>query len=742
MDRHNAPTAATVRPKPHNSLRFRLMSSFLIASLIPLALSAVAMGNRTLTQLTGQKVSGLVSQSERARDVMTLQMKGAADQLGLLGSQSDLFVVLEMANQGKTAMDASRLKSIETTLKNAVGQSGSLYETVMLSKADGGMVADGSHHESAYRDAGIPDSATITLMRRDKGILPGSARISPATGRAVLPVTMPLWSLTGYQGSLTVLFDLEAFTAPLSAMMQQGGDRILVTDASGVCLFGGVDDPILMPARWRPEVLSGMRLPPEGTFAGTPAQLEDDDGPHAVAVRAMPSTGWLISVDMPMRAFLAETRAYRMFLLALSVLLAAAAIVFSSRFAGTITRPIRQLSDAFTAAGNGDLSHRIHDRAANELDAIRDGFHNMTARLSSLMHRLQGAGMTLSSSSEQLSGMVVQVREETAQCLACLAELSDGAGSQAADTLHVSRSMQAMRERIDDIRVSIEHIGAAIGEIRTDMRRGESQMDRLRDESLHNLDYAGAARGAMSALHAEVGRMRQITRTLAGIASNTNLLALNASIEAARAGEYGLGFAVVAAEIRDLSDRSAAESREIDGLIGSIQQYATDTAERVARVEAVASGHHALSETSRRIFLGIVDQMDSISAALDSVVSAVSAMDSHKDEVSLNAAHISQTAISIAEEARELHARFDALDGAMAQAASCSASLETLSTLLLADVRRLSPHQDACGPSTRPAHELVGTEERFDAMERGRYNEPMPPHAPQEALSAEPTTAG
>jgi len=663
MVRRKRSEAATVLPKRHNTLRFRLMSSFLLASLLPLFLFAAVTGTRTLSHLSDQKTSVLASQTERARDVMALQMKGASDLLGLLGAQADLFVVLEMANQEKTDLDASRLKSIETTLRNAVKQSGGL-------------------------------------------------------------------------------FDLEAFTAPLSVMMQQGGNRILVTDASGMCLFGGMADPILKPARWRPEVLAGMLKTPDGPAAGMPARLDTPEGPHAVAARAMNATGWIVSVDMPMRAFIAESSTYRMLLLALSLLLAAAIFLFSNKFAGTITHPIRQLSAAFAAAGDGDLSRRVHYRAANELEAIQDGFHGMTEKLSALVHRLHGAGTTLSTSSEQLSGMVVQVREEMAQCLTCLATLSGGADSQAADTLHVSRSMQAMHERIDEIRAAIERIGTFIGEIRADMRQGEAQMDRLRDESLHNLEFAGAARGAMSALHAEVGRMRQITRTLAGIAANTNLLALNASIEAARAGEHGLGFAVVAAEIRDLSDRSAAESREIDGLIGSIQRYATDTAERIERVEAFASGHHTLSEASRSIFLGIVDQMDSISEALEHVVSSACAMDSHKDAVSQDASHISQTAVSIAEEARGLHARFDALDGAMAKAAACSTALDTLSSLLLEDVRSLSPRQQIGETAACPAPERLGTEPWFDAAEPARYNEPMPPHAAQEALSAEPMAAG
>jgi len=62
-------------------------------------------------------------------------------------------------------------------------------------------------------------------------------------------------------------------------------------------------------------------------------------------------------------------------------------------------------------------------------------------------------------------------------------------------------------------------------------------------------------------------RMADIIGVIEGIAFQTNILALNAAVEAARAGQHGLGFAVVAAEVRNLAQRSAASAKEIKGLI-------------------------------------------------------------------------------------------------------------------------------------------------------------------------------
>jgi methyl-accepting chemotaxis protein/methyl-accepting chemotaxis protein-1 (serine sensor receptor) len=143
--------------------------------------------------------------------------------------------------------------------------------------------------------------------------------------------------------------------------------------------------------------------------------------------------------------------------------------------------------------------------------------------------------------------------------------------------------------------------------------------------------------GSMNSIRQSSDKVSQIIKTIDEIAFQTNILALNAAVEAARAGEAGMGFAVVANEVRSLAQRSAQAARDTATLI---QASIANTQEGSTKVEQVAASVAAITATLGKV-KAIVDQVSEASRqqaqGIDQVTTALSQMEKVTQSTSVSA---------------------------------------------------------------------------------------------------------
>ncbi|GAB6966740.1 globin-coupled sensor protein [Komagataeibacter kakiaceti JCM 25156] len=241
------------------------------------------------------------------------------------------------------------------------------------------------------------------------------------------------------------------------------------------------------------------------------------------------------------------------------------------------------------------------------------------------------------------------VAQVTGSIEGAIREISCAADDLSRRTLQQAASVEKSAAALDQITATVrstaqraEDVGALVARSRASIEQSEAIVHKTI--------------ASMSAIEQSSGSIGSITDVMDEVAFQTNILALNAGVEAARAGDAGRGFAVIAAEVRVLAQRSADAAKEIKALIaksrGEVRSGVTLVGETSDALKTIISD---VGEINEHISV-IVEASQEQAAALQDVNSAVSAIDHNTQQ---NAAMVEQTSAagrSLADEAEQLNA--------------------------------------------------------------------------------------
>lgn len=243
-----------------------------------------------------------------------------------------------------------------------------------------------------------------------------------------------------------------------------------------------------------------------------------------------------------------------------------------SAIMGTVKVIKRTMDDM----GRGDLTSHHAVRGHDELADVGRGMQVVSDRLSKIVAGIRSNAVLLAMSGKNMS--------EGTMALATRTEQQAG--------------------RLKDMVEKVRLIQGAVNEGAGQAQSLEQQVQQLRGVAQDGQDLMPAATGTMRDIEQGVLRMNEIVGLIEDIAFQTNMLALNAAVEAARAGEGGSGFAVVAAQVRQLANRCAEAVSEISELIATSSRQA---GEGVRHMDGIQSAFGELMNGLNQVCQGVVD---------------------------------------------------------------------------------------------------------------------------------------
>jgi methyl-accepting chemotaxis protein len=270
-----------------------------------------------------------------------------------------------------------------------------------------------------------------------------------------------------------------------------------------------------------------------------------------------------------------------------------------------IGRPILRIAEASEKLADGNFDQRVSSSKMIELSRLATAFNKMSMQLKTSFAKLNLMIVQADQVGNQISSSTSQIATPNKQ-------LEATATHQAISTNEVKSTAHKIALTSGQLVKTMEHIARQATATELAASQGQKSLTEMA-EAMNQLAAAThSIASRLGVMNEKANKINSVVVTIAKVADQTNLLSLNAAIEAEKAGEAGIGFAVVAREVRRLADNSASASQEIEETVKEIQS-------------SVSNGVMEMDKFSKQVNY-YVEQVSRISTQIAEVIEQVQSL--------------------------------------------------------------------------------------------------------------------
>lgn len=346
--------------------------------------------------------------------------------------------------------------------------------------------------------------------------------------------------------------------------------------------------------------------------------------------------GWSVGITAPVDEVLQEVNSLRGKLTVTSVIIIAAFSLLIFAVAGSITRPLKEISEYSDRITEGDFTSSIPEKLIerkDEIGVLANGFENMRQNLKSLVGRITDISDSLVKSANDLKDTSQKVSVVSTEIATTVDQMAQGATEQAQDMDLGLTRLYDLGSKMDENYENLNLINSRTEEVLGSVEDGVAIVKELTEKSRESGNSVEEVYSGIIKTNNSAENIGKASELISSISEQTNLLALNAAIEAARAGEAGKGFAVVADEIRQLAEQSRESTKLIDGAVKELQSDSESSVSLIKKVKSYIEEEQEQVGMTEEKYNEILASINEVVQTIESLNESNAIMEERKNDV-------------------------------------------------------------------------------------------------------------